>query len=212
MLSCPRSSWERGKACDGSVWEISDFRVAASLPDALCFPAVGYQATGGLAVVEMAGGVISDLKPKLVPWGCTSFLECGLSGVCPRGGIRAQGACGQARPALSLPQTSLSCLALLFGALCSPEQVKGNARLCSLGSWWLWPWCGGPADRGSCRGGSWLIMPQPGDTNGSGVGPNPGQTAVLGQSQVLCCRISVPFTWAAAFGVQAMGLAFPSHI
>lgn len=55
-------------------------------------------------------------------------------------------------------------------------------------------------------------MPQPGDARGSGVGPNPDQTVVLGQSQVFCCGISVPFTWAAAFGVQATGLAFPSHV
>ena len=61
-------------------------------------------------------------------WGCSSFLERGLSGVCPRGGMLAQGACGQAKPSLSLPQTSPSCLAPLFGALCPPEQVKGNAR------------------------------------------------------------------------------------
>lgn len=100
--------------------------------------------------------------------------------ICPRGGMLAQGAYGRAKPPLSLPQTSPSCLAPLFGALCPPEQIKGNAKPYSppdpsdgQSAWWPWPWHGGPADRGGCRDESWLIMPRPGDASGLGLGPNP---------------------------------------
>lgn len=59
-------------------------------------------------------------------------------------------------------------------------------------------------------------MPRPGDANGSRVRPNPDWVVVVPRavrSQVLCLwDQSVPFSQAAAFGVQAMGLSFPSHV
>lgn len=110
-------------------------------------------------------------------------------------------ACRQAKPLLSLPQTSLPCLAPLFGALCPPEQLKWNARPhspldLSVGpSVWcpgLWP--GSPADRGGSH-----------RTVRSTAKPCSGACiARAGQSQLLCCGITVPFLWAAAVGSRAV--------
>lgn len=123
-------------------------------------------------------------------WGCFFFLECGLSGVCPRGGMPAQGDCGWAKRPLSQPLHPAWPLSL---GLCPPEQVKGNVRPRSRAdpsggqsAWWPWPWCGGPADRGGCGGEGGLTMPRHGDAGGSGAAPNsdvPDHRVVVGPGQ-----------------------------
>lgn len=118
-------------------------------------------------------------------------------------------ACRQAKPPLSLPQTSLPCLVPLLGAFCPPEPVKWNARPHSPP---------GPSWFGVQGCGMEVLL-----TGAGGTRPCLGSQEQGQALRWLCCQSraepgsllwdqSVPFSWAAAFRVQAAGLPFPSHV